>query len=155
MPDHTLPPIAVTVDLAAFTIRDGTTSVVLIQRGNDPFRGAWALPGGFVEPEEDLAEAAVREMAEETGLQIPVSMLTQLGAYGAPGRDPRGRVVSVVFWAFLEDLADPVGGSDAAAARLLAIDAVMAGDIDLAFDHHLILGDALRRLRGEGATGPG
>lgn len=136
-----------TVDLVAFTTRDSTAMVVLIQRGNDPFKGAWALPGGFVEIEEDLPNAAVREMAEETGLDVPVAALTQLGAYGAPDRDPRGRVVSVVFWAFIEDLGDPVGDSDAASAMLVPVDAVLAGDIDLAFDHHTIVRDAASRAR--------
>ena len=93
--------------------------VVLVERGNEPYRGSWALPGGFVEVDEDLPEAAVRELAEETGIELSSSQLSQLGAYGKPGRDPRMRVVSIVYYAFVDDLADPVGGSDAASSRLV------------------------------------
>ena len=114
------PEIAVTVDTVVFTTREEKPMLVLVQRGNEPFLGRWALPGGFVEIDEDLPDAASRELREETGLTVPAAALTQLGAYGTPGRDPRMRVVSIVFWAYRADLDDPIGGSDAASARLRA-----------------------------------
>lgn len=137
-----LPRIAVTVDAAIFSVRDNEAVVILVERGNEPFRGMLALPGGFVEEEEDLAEAASRELAEETGLVVAAPSLTQLGAYGSPGRDPRMRVVSIVFWAFVDDVADPVGGSDAAASRMVSVDEALGEGLDLAFDHRRILRDA-------------
>jgi len=115
--------------------------VVLIERANEPFRGRLALPGGFVEHDEDLPEAATRELAEETGLRVPPRALRQLGAYGAPGRDPRMRVVSIVYWTVVDDLPDPVAGSDAAASRLVAVDRALE-EGRLAFDHREILHDA-------------
>lgn len=143
MSEYQPPLMAVTVDVAVFTEREGQTLVALIQRGNQPYQGGWALPGGFVELDEDLPIAASRELAEETGLEIPPSALTQVGAYGDPARDPRMRVVSVAFQAFASDLADPVGASDAAAGRLIPIDEATAPGFELAFDHHIVLGDAI------------
>lgn len=136
------PEIAVTVDAAIFTQRDGQAMVVLVERANDPFAGSWALPGGFVETEEGLAEAAARELVEETGLEVPAPALIQLGAYGEPGRDPRMRTVSVVFWANVADLPDPVGGSDAASSSLIPVGEALGDDFALAFDHDLILTEA-------------
>lgn len=137
------PEIAVTVDTVIFTEKNGREMVALVERGNDPFLGAWALPGGFVETEEDLAEAAARELAEETGLEVPAGTLRQLGAYGAPGRDPRMRTVSVVYWATVPNPGEPVGGSDAAASSWIPVDEALGDDFDLAFDHHRILTDAV------------
>lgn len=137
------PEIAVTVDAVVFTERDGREVVALVERGNDPFVGAWALPGGFVETEEDLADAAARELAEETGLKVPAGALRQLGAYGAPGRDPRMRTVSVVYWARMQDPGEPVGGSDAAASSWIPVDEALGDDFSLAFDHRQILADAV------------
>lgn len=139
---HAFPPFAVTADVVVFT--DDLSQVVLVERGNEPFQGAWALPGGFVDINEDLADAAVRELAEETGLKLSSGQLHQLGAYGTPGRDPRMRVVSVVFWALVVDLPKPRGGSDAAAAFVQPVEDLMAEPDRLAFDHHRIIGDALR-----------
>lgn len=133
------PPFAVTADVAILGSREGRLSVVLVQRANEPYRGRWALPGGFVDVDEDLAPAALRELREETGLE-PAG-LTQLGAYGAPDRDPRMRVVTVVFWAFVDVLNTPVSGDDAADARIWDLDEVIANPDMLAFDHHRILGD--------------
>jgi 8-oxo-dGTP diphosphatase len=135
------PPFAVTADAVVFTRREGRPMVVLVQRAHDPYRGRWALPGGFVDIDEDLGPAAARELAEETGLEV--DRLLQLGAYGAPGRDPRGRVVTVVFWTRIDDLADPVGADDARDARLWAVDEVLSDPGLLAFDHHRILADAV------------
>jgi len=134
------PPFAVTADNVVFTRRDGRLCVLLIERGTDPFRGRWALPGGFVDPDEDLPEAAARELAEETG--IDATGLRQLGAYGAPDRDPRMRVVSVVYWAMIPDLAEPKGGDDAAHAFVVPVEEALAKPDRLAFDHHRILTDA-------------
>ena len=128
---------AVTVDAAVFAISGGTVKILLIQRKHDPFAGFFALPGGFVEMDESLDHAAKRELAEETGLDgVP---LTQLGAYGDVGRDPRGRVISVVFWG---KLAAPPDGlradSDAAALGWFPLAALPP----LAFDHNKIITDA-------------
>lgn len=142
---HAHPPFAVTADVVLFT--DDLTHVVLVERGNEPFQGSLAIPGGFVEIDEDLSEAARRELAEETGLEVPPDQLRQLGAYGAPGRDPRMRVVSVVFWAVVAGDIEPTGGSDAAAALLLPVDEVLAEPDRLAFDHHRILLDTLSAAR--------
>jgi 8-oxo-dGTP diphosphatase len=139
------PPFAVTADVVVFT--DDLRQVVLVERGNEPFKGTWALPGGFVDIDEDLADAAARELAEETGLQLSVGQLHQLAAYGTPGRDPRMRVVSVAFWASVTDLPEPRGGSDAAAAFLQPVESVIADPARLAFDHHRIVGDALRAAK--------
>lgn len=135
--------MAVTVDVAVFTVRSGEPHVVLIQRANEPFKGAWALPGGFVELDEDLAVAAARELAEETGLQVPSTALRQVGAYGAPDRDPRMRVVDILYWASVPELADPVGGSDAAHSQLVPVTDALAEGFRLAFDHPIALRDAV------------
>jgi len=142
------PEIAVTVDAVVFAERNGREMVALVERGNDPFRGAWALPGGFVEADEDLADAAARELAEETGLEVPAATLRQLGAYGAPGRDPRMRTVSVVYWARMQDPGEPVGGSDAAASSWIPVGDALREDFSLAFDHRQILTDAVETARG-------
>ena len=147
MSDH--PPFAVAVDLAIFTIRDGSLAVLLIERGEEPFAGAWALPGGFVLPEEDAETAAWRELHEETGVERFAGHLEQLRTYSAPDRDPRMRVVSVAHVAFAPDLPAPEAGSDAATARWwAAADLLDATDRpELAFDHAEILTDARERVR--------
>ncbi|GHG19093.1 NUDIX domain-containing protein [Streptomyces filamentosus] len=138
-------PFAVTVDLAVLTVRAGRLHVLLVQRGQEPYAGAWALPGGFVLPRESAGTAARRELAEETGLPDAVVAglhLEQLRTYTEPDRDPRMRVVSVAYTALVPDLPEPRGGGDAAEARWLPYDEVPP----LAFDHDVILADARRRV---------
>ncbi|OZF52162.1 NUDIX hydrolase [Rhodococcus sp. 14-2470-1b] len=137
------PRFAVTVDLVALTIRDADLCALLVERGEDPFAGKLALPGGFVRPEESATAAASRELSEETGLTIFPGYVEQLGTYSAPDRDPRMRVVSVAYVAFAPDLPEPVAGTDAASAAWLPV-----GDArSLAFDHDEILADAVERVR--------
>ncbi|WP_436527520.1 NUDIX hydrolase [Actinoplanes sp. HUAS TT8] len=140
------PAVAVTVDVVALTIRDGALCVLLVERGEQPFAGRRALPGGFVR-EETLDTAALRELAEETGLtaaDIDERVhFEQLKTYGNPGRDPRMRIVSVAYLAFAPHLPEPVAGSDAARAYWVPVDEAK----DLAFDHDLILADGLERAR--------
>jgi 8-oxo-dGTP diphosphatase len=135
------PVFAVTVDLVVLTVREGDLHVLLVRRGCEPFLGEWALPGGFVRADEDLSAAARRELAEETGLSGPGGHLEQLASYGAPERDPRGRVVTVAHLALLPDLPVPTAGTDAAAAEWRPL-----GD-RLAFDHDRILADGVERAR--------
>lgn len=141
------PPFAVTVDLAIFSIRDAELAVLLVQRAEHPFRGGWALPGGFVRAEESVTEAAARELAEETGLVDFGGHLEQLRTFGEVGRDPRMRVISVAHLAFAPDLPQPVSGSDAADARWWPVDRIGAAGLELAFDHEQILTAALERVR--------
>ncbi|MFB7941691.1 NUDIX domain-containing protein [Streptomyces sp. NPDC056049] len=138
-------PFAVTVDLAVLTVRAGRLHVLLVQRGQEPYAGAWALPGGFVLPRESAGTAARRELAEETGLPgatVAGLHLEQLRTYTEPDRDPRMRVVSVAYTALVPDLPEPRGGGDAAEARWLPYDEVPP----LAFDHDRILADARTRV---------
>ena len=134
--------IGLAVDVVLLTIRDHALQVLLVRRGVPPYAGRWALPGGFVEPDEGLAEAARRELVEETGIVSPAH-LEQLQTYGDPGRDPRSRVVSVAYIALVPDLPAASGGSDAAEARYVPV----ADAPPLPFDHDTILGDAVERAR--------
>lgn len=133
---------AVTVDLALVTADDaGRAQLLLIQRGHAPFAGAWALPGGFVDEHEDLEDAARRELLEET--RVHAGALVQLGAYGAPGRDPRGHTVGVVYLSLCgPGAASPEAGDDAALCRWFPLHAPPT----LAFDHDVIVRDAATTL---------
>jgi 8-oxo-dGTP diphosphatase len=141
------PPFAVTVDIAVFTRTERGLEVLLVKRGEAPFEGRWALPGGFVHDNESLDAAAARELKEETRIEGG-SYLEQLGAYGDPGRDPRMRVVTACYVAVLPDLPEPEGGGDAAEAQLHPVARIEAGRLKLAFDHRAIFGDALEQVRG-------
>jgi 8-oxo-dGTP diphosphatase len=111
------------------------SGVVLIRRDSDPFEGQWALPGGFVEVGETVYEAAVREAAEETGLVVELSRL--VGVYSEADRDPRGHNVSVAF------LASVLGGQMHAASDAAEVEVLDPSSVELAFDHHRIIADAM------------
>ncbi|MEV7082426.1 NUDIX hydrolase [Streptomyces sp. NPDC093516] len=112
--------------------------VLLIERGWDPFEGRWALPGGHVDVGETSRAAAARELEEEAGITVPADDLRQVGAFDTPGRDPRGRYVSVAYTATLPTPVQPTAGDDATAARWWPLTALP----DLAFDHADILARA-------------
>ena len=144
----TFPAFAVTVDIVILTMSENVLHVLLVRRGEDPFQGMWAIPGGFKRPTETLDEAAKRELSEETGVDA-ASLLTQFGAYGDPGRDPRMNVVTVAYLAVLRDVGSVVAGSDAADAALVPASDVLNGELELAFDHLQIVRDAIERVRVE------
>jgi 8-oxo-dGTP diphosphatase len=144
---------AVTVDVALFTVAGALNQLrleaLLIQRDAEPYRGRWALPGGFVREDEDLPDAAARELAEETGLRDVY--LEQVGAVGTPGRDPRGHTVTVVWVGLVPgDRGTLKASGDARAARWFGVSALPK----LAFDHAAILRQALEHLRGRLAEAP-
>lgn len=136
----------VAVDLVVLTVREGELVALVVERGVEPYAGRWALPGGFVEAGEDLADAAVRELGEEAGIGRLRPHLEQLATYGSPDRDPRGRVVSVAYLALVPDPGDPLAGSDAADARWTPV-AGLLDSASLAFDHAQILRDGVERAR--------
>jgi len=146
------PAFAVTVDIVALVMADARFDILLIKRARAPFRGRWALPGGFKEPNETLEAAAVRELAEETNA-APEHGVTQFRAYGDPGRDPRTNVVTVAFIALLRDLASIRAGDDAKDATLHPVADVVAGRLSMAFDHRRIVTDAVAFLRRDVETG--
>ncbi len=166
---------AVTCDAVVFAMRADDLAVLLVQRKDEPFKGRWALPGGYVNENESLERAAARELAEETG--ISGAKLEQLGAFGDPGRDPRGHTITIAYLTFLVAEAKITAGDDAAAAewhsfrRLALTDPTQVGplvkkagkrttrtvappkkrargarSIELAFDHAKIISVAYRRL---------
>ncbi len=153
------PPFAVTVDLVVLTVRRDALYALTVRRGEEPFQGRWALPGGFVRADEDLTTAAARELAEETGLRVndadsrPTGAhLEQLATYGDPDRDPRMRVVSVAHLVLAPDLPAPTPGGDAGGARWTPVARLLVGADGtpadrLAFDHTRILTDGVERAR--------
>lgn len=142
------PAILLAVDLVILTLRDSRLHVLLVERGIEPYKGAQALPGGFLQhSQESLLVAAHRELAEETDLNVETLRLEQLGVYDDPGRDPRGRVVSVAFLAIAPRLPEPTAGTDAADATWQPTDRVLSGELDLAFDHRRIVTDGVERAR--------
>ncbi|MEU2791520.1 NUDIX domain-containing protein [Streptomyces sp. NPDC007100] len=160
------PPFAVTVDLVVLTVRRHALCALAVRRGEPPFQGRWALPGGFVRADEDLEAAAARELAEETGLHAHCpagppppygAHLEQLATYGDPKRDPRMRVVSVAHLVLAPDLPAPTAGGDARSARWAPVETFLEQDgglgrdeeqsAPLAFDHARILADGVERAR--------
>jgi 8-oxo-dGTP diphosphatase len=140
---------AVAADIVILSLREGALQVLLVRRGGEPFRGRWALPGGFLQENEDLDACARRETEEETGVRP--GRILQFANFSQPDRDPRGRVISVAYLALLR--AEDVrlkAGTDAAEAAWRSL----GGTQDLAFDHDAILGAALARLSGEARADP-
>ena len=135
---------SVTVDTVIFTLRANELQVLLVQRKNWPYKGMWAIPGGFIHMDESLEEAARRELAEETGVNDPDIYLEQLFTFGDPGRDPRTRVITVVYFALISsEHLHLHADSDAAAADWFSA----YTPPPLAFDHADILAYAIQRLR--------
>ena len=137
---------AVAVDIVLLTVREGALQILLIDRGLGPQQGWPALPGGFV-LDEDLPAAAERELKQETRIEANRLHLEQLETYGAPGRDPRGRVISVAYLALAPNLPVPQAGTDATNARWEPAAAVLDGRITLAFDHNTIVQNGVERAR--------
>ncbi len=138
------PPFAVTVDVVVMVLLDHDLHVGLVERAAAPFAGWWALPGGFKRPDETLDDAAARELGEEAGAEVP--RLTQIGAYGDPGRDRRMDVVTVAYLATIPRPQVLHAGTDAAEARWSPVADVLDGARPLAFDHARIVADARERL---------
>ena len=142
---NAFPPFGVTVDMVLLTVTDGRFSVLLVERDTHPFRGFIALPGGFVQADEDLDAAAVRRLEQETGVRRDAAYVEQLGAYGSPDRDPRMRVVSVAYLVFAPDLPAPRPGAGARSVAWVPVE-----DVDpdrLAFDHRTVLAAGVERAR--------
>lgn len=133
----------VAVDAVCFTVMHDELKILLIQRKYEPFRGGYAIPGGFVKEDEELEDAVKRELAEETG--VTGVFLKQLGAYGKVDRDPRGRILSVAFAALINPHQRLEATTDAMSAEWFAIDNLPT----LAFDHDKIIAEALDFLRFE------
>lgn len=144
MPYYEHPRAALTADIALFVGAASERRVLLICRGNDPFKGMWALPGGFVDEGERVIEAARRELLEETGVDWE-GPLYEVGAFADPGRDPRGWTASVAWTALTSEPIDPHAGDDAADARWHRLDELPK----LAFDHGEIIERALHVLERE------
>jgi 8-oxo-dGTP diphosphatase len=147
MPRYTPPTCVLAVDVVIFRAAPteagrARLEVLLVRRLNEPYAGHWAIPGGFVEADEEPRAAAARELAEETGVRG--AQLVESGVYAAPGRDPRGRVVSLAFWAYLPASAQIGAGGDVERATWFPAD---APPLPLAFDHAQILADAVAGLR--------
>ena len=131
--------IFVTTDAVIFRKAGNGHEILFIKRKNDPFKGKWALPGGFLDEGEDLQEGARRELKEETGLEV--EDLEQLGAFGKPGRDPRQHTVSVAYVGFAKENAKAKGADDADEAQWFPVDNLP----ELAFDHAEIVKKAIER----------
>lgn len=150
MHDNTIETVRLAADVVMLAERNGQTFVLLIKRGKAPYEGLWALPGGHVDAGEDFPEAAARELREETGLEA--TQLDQVGIYGAPGRDPRGRYVSVAYLAVLDRPTAPTAGDDARDAHWWPVDQLEREPERLAFDHAQILRDAVTLARHRDGT---
>lgn len=140
--EYDYPHPAVTVDIVVFTIENDDLKVLLVERGQEPFRDHWALPGGFVEIDESLRRAAWRELREETG--VHAGFLEQLYAFGRPDRDPRERVITVAYYSLIPpDRMRVEAASDASAAEFTSLSKLP----DLAFDHERIIDKAVQRMK--------
>ena len=131
---------ALTVDAAVFRKSGTGFEILLIQRDNPPFEGGWALPGGFVDMDETLEDAIIRELQEETSLTDVA--LKQLHAFSTPGRDPRGHTISVVFWGIQDSNQKATAGDDARNVKWYKIDHLP----ELAFDHTDVIEFAIRKI---------
>lgn len=138
------PSMSLAADLAIFRQVEGEIQVLLIKRGGHPWKGYWALPGGFIDPTESLEAAAIRELMEETGIEVAPGTLKQIGAYGYPERDPRGYVASVLYGVLLEDGLEvqPEAADDAAHAEFIPLERALG--FEFAADHAELLRDAMR-----------
>ena len=130
---------AVTADCGVIT-KEKEPKVLLIQRGNEPFKGCWAFPGGFMNMDETTEQCAVRELEEETGLKV--TEIQQIGAYSKVDRDPRGRTVTVAYLAIIDSIKNVKGLDDAAKAQWFSLSELPK----LAFDHEDIMADALKLI---------
>ena len=138
--------VPIAVDIVALTVIDHTLHALVVRRGIEPFKDHLALPGGFLREGEQTEEAAARELAEETGI-TPPGHLEQLRTYGPQGRDPRGPVLSVAYLLLAPSFAPARAGGDASGALWHPVDALLAPDSPLAFDHASILADGVARAR--------
>ncbi|WP_455076364.1 NUDIX domain-containing protein [Prevotella koreensis] len=132
---------AVTADCIVFACQNEKTQVLLIKRGSEPCKDMWALPGGFMNIDESVEEAAIRELKEETG--IDVKEVTQVGAYSKVDRDPRERVITIAFYTVIDNPVKAVGQDDAKQAEWFTLDNLPT----LAFDHSEILSAAIGMLK--------
>ena len=139
------PAFAVTVDVVLLTVAEQRLRVLLVERDTHPYRGMLALPGGFVQPAEDLDEAAIRRLEHETGVRRDVAHVEQLGAFGAPDRDPRMRVVSVAYLVFAPDVPAPRPGPSTRSVAWVPVE--QAQPDRLAFDHATVLAAGVERAR--------
>lgn len=138
---------SVTTDCVVFGFDDYGLSVLLIQRGAEPYKGCWAFPGGFLNMEEEAAAGALRELKEETGLEP--GWVEQFGTFTKVDRDPRGRVITIAYYTLMR-MAEAHGGDDAAEARWFRLDELP----DLAFDHAGVLREARKALKQKASLYP-